>query len=125
MLVRKPFVPLRDLLQRNHEDRVREYLDKMKGLTLDEIVNTQTLNSKPGREDARSSRVTPEKLSQQDLLKGGVSPMAGPAGSSFSMGITPKQKNIIDSTKAQAILSNTGKRKWLTTNYYLRRPQEL
>ena len=37
---RKPFVPLKDLLQRNHDDRVREYLDKMKGLSIDEIVNT-------------------------------------------------------------------------------------
>ena len=31
---RKPFVPLKDLLQRNHDDRVREYLGKMKGLSL-------------------------------------------------------------------------------------------
>ena len=33
---RKPFVPLRDLLDRKHDDRVNEYLDKMKGLTIDE-----------------------------------------------------------------------------------------
>ena len=36
---RKTFVPLSDLLQRKHDDRVSEYLEKMKGLTFDEIIN--------------------------------------------------------------------------------------
>ena len=42
---RKPFVPLRDLLQKNHDDRVNDYLEKMKGLNIDEIVN----NNNAGR----------------------------------------------------------------------------
>ena len=37
---KKPFVPLRDLLQKNHDDRVQDYLEKMKGLNLEEIVNS-------------------------------------------------------------------------------------
>ena len=32
-------MPLSDLLQRKHDDRVSEYLEKMKGLTFDEIIN--------------------------------------------------------------------------------------
>ena len=38
---RASFVPLRDLLARNHEDRVQDYLEKMKGLNMDEIVNSK------------------------------------------------------------------------------------
>jgi len=37
---KKSFIPLRDLLQKGHEDRVKDYLEKMKGLSIDEIVNS-------------------------------------------------------------------------------------
>ena len=41
-----PFVPLKDLLQKNHDDRVQGYLDQMKGLSIDEIIyNTKPLNN--------------------------------------------------------------------------------
>ena len=49
---RKPFVPLKDLLQRNHDDRVKDYLDRMKGLSIDEIVNSAALNSKAASQSA-------------------------------------------------------------------------
>ena len=39
MQARKPFVPLKELLCRNHDDRVHEYLDKMKNLSIDEMLN--------------------------------------------------------------------------------------
>ena len=56
---RKPFVPLKDLLQRNHDDGVREYLDKMKGLSIDEIVNTQILVKQGAAATQRAN--TPDK----------------------------------------------------------------
>ena len=37
------FIPLKDLLQKNHDDRVKDYLKKMKGLSIDEIVNSGSL----------------------------------------------------------------------------------
>ena len=49
---KKPFVPLKDLLQRNHDDRVKDYLDRMKGLSIDEIVNSAALNSKAASQSA-------------------------------------------------------------------------
>ena len=58
---RKPFVPLRDLLDRKHDDRVNEYLDKMKGLTIDEIVNTSILNKASGE----AGRTTPDRQNKQ------------------------------------------------------------
>ena len=36
---RKQFVPLRDLLRKGHADRVQDYLDKMNGLSINEIEN--------------------------------------------------------------------------------------
>lgn len=50
-------MPLRDLLDRKHDDRVNEYLDKMKGLTIDEIVNTSILN----KAGVDSGRITPDR----------------------------------------------------------------
>ena len=38
---KKGFIPLKDLLQKNHSDRVKDYLDKMKGLSIDDIVNNR------------------------------------------------------------------------------------
>ena len=40
---KQPFVPLKDLLTRNHDDRVQEYLERMKGLSISEIINSSTL----------------------------------------------------------------------------------
>ena len=42
MCARKPFVPLKELLCRNHDDRVHEYLDKMKNLSIDEMLNAHS-----------------------------------------------------------------------------------
>ena len=33
------FIPLKDLLRKNHDDRVKDYMDKMHGMTIEEIVN--------------------------------------------------------------------------------------
>ena len=44
------FVPLKDLLSKNHDDRVKDYLDQMKGLSIDDIINNSTVISvKKGR----------------------------------------------------------------------------
>ena len=37
------FIPLGALLTKNHEDRVKDYLLKMEGLSLDDIVKSGTL----------------------------------------------------------------------------------
>jgi len=68
-------VPLSDLLHRKHDDRVSEYLEKMKGLSIDEIVNTSILNkASTQRETGKVS--TPDKSNRQELmLNGALSPM--------------------------------------------------
>jgi len=33
------FIPLKDLLTKNHDDRVKDYLNKMKGLTTEQVVD--------------------------------------------------------------------------------------
>lgn len=44
MKKRKPaFTPLKDLLTKNHDDRVKDYLTKMEGLTMEEVVHSQSL----------------------------------------------------------------------------------
>ena len=35
------FIPLKDLLRKNHGDRVQDYMDKMKHMSIDEIVNSK------------------------------------------------------------------------------------
>jgi hypothetical protein len=40
---------LKDLLTKNLDDRVQDYLTKMDGMTLDEIVNGAALPSTPPR----------------------------------------------------------------------------
>jgi hypothetical protein len=37
------FTPLKDLLTKNHDDRVQEYLNKMEGLSIEEIVKSNSL----------------------------------------------------------------------------------
>ena len=110
----QPFVPLKDLLQRNHDDRVKEYLDKMRGLTIDEIVNTSNLNSKAvsSRDDMlRQSRATPIKTNDNRYIQvesaysrnsGSPNTRNLANASSFSMGITPKQVSIVENTIAKA-----------------------
>lgn len=99
----KPFVPLKDLLQRNHDDRVREYLDKMKGLSIDDIVNTSILNKAPE---------TPNKSNHGDAMFGGVTSPQGVRSnptSHLSMGVTPKQVSIIEDTRTKARGRNLSK----------------
>ena len=38
------FTPLKDLLTKNHDDRVKDYLNKMEGLTMEEVIHSQSLN---------------------------------------------------------------------------------
>ena len=33
------FIPLKDLLRKNHDDRVKDYMSKMAGMSIEEIVN--------------------------------------------------------------------------------------
>jgi hypothetical protein len=40
---RPKFIPLGALLTKNHEDRVKDYLMKMEGLSLDDIVKSGAL----------------------------------------------------------------------------------
>jgi len=39
------FIPLKDLLTKNHDDRVKDYLNKMKGLTTEEVVEGDAFNA--------------------------------------------------------------------------------
>ena len=97
---RKPFVPLKDLLQKNHEDRVREYLDKMKGLTIDEIVNTSILNKV-------NSAAQEEGKTQRSMFE---SPMGGVRTvnqSPMSVGPAPKRVNIVESARQEALNLST------------------
>ena len=102
---RKPFVPLKDLLTRNHDDRVREYLDKMKGLSIDEIVNTQILNKEKVAQSndgaLRNSRLSPD---QEGMPSNDNSPHRESNRnnrSNLSMGMTHKQMNMMDRTMTQ------------------------
>ena len=94
---RKPFVPLSDLLHRKHDDRVSEYLEKMKGLSIDEIVNTSILNKASTAHETE----TPDKQERRDLtLNATLSPLArGKNSSKMSVGMTPKQVSIVDTTR--------------------------
>ena len=43
-------MPLKDLISKNHDDRVKDYLDQMKGLSIEEIINnTATISAKKHR----------------------------------------------------------------------------
>ena len=96
---RKPFVPLSDLLHRKHDDRVSEYLEKMKGLSIDEIVNTSILN----KASTAHETGTPDKQDRRDnlTLNTTLSPLArgNQNPSKMSMGMTPKQVSIVDTTR--------------------------
>ena len=51
-----PFVPLKELISKNHDDRVRDYLEQMKGLSIDDIINnTATISAKKHRSTEQSS----------------------------------------------------------------------
>ena len=43
----KDFVPLKDLLTKNLDDRIQDYLNRMEGMTVDEIVKSGTLAQTP------------------------------------------------------------------------------
>ena len=75
---KQPFVPLRDLLKKGHADRVQDYLDKMNGMTIDEIENGTV---GPGKAEA-----TTEKKMKESMR-----------GS--TMGATPRQVQIVDNIK--------------------------
>ena len=93
---RKPFVPLSDLLHRKHDDRVSEYLEKMKGLSIDEIVNTSILNKASTAHETE----TPDKQERRDLtLNATLSPLARNNPSKMSVGMTPKQVSIVENTR--------------------------
>ena len=99
-------MPLKDLLTRNHDDRVREYLDKMKGLSIDEIVNTQILNKEKVAQSTndgglRNSRLSPD---HDGMPSGENSPNRESNRnnrSNLSMGMTHKQLNTVDRTMTQ------------------------
>ena len=99
---------------------MREYLDKMKGLSIDEIVNSSALHKSAAKDDnslVRNSRITPDKSVQgEGIFSGVASPMPGSvrgAPSHMSI-ITPKQVSIVENIKANAqsmALNLTGKPK--------------
>lgn len=39
------FTPLKDLLLKNHDDRVQDYINKMEGLTLKEVIESNTFKN--------------------------------------------------------------------------------
>lgn len=45
------YTPLKDLLTKNHDDRVRDYLSRMEGLSIDEVVRTQTFKPNPKKKE--------------------------------------------------------------------------
>ena len=44
---RSSFTPLKDLLTKNHDDRVKDYLSRMEGLTMEEVVHSQSIKANP------------------------------------------------------------------------------
>ena len=42
------FIPLKDLLKRNHDDRVQDYLTKMNEESQEDVMNTAGGKSGPG-----------------------------------------------------------------------------
>jgi hypothetical protein len=38
---------LKDLLTKNHDDRVKDYLARMDGLTMEEVVHSQCIKASP------------------------------------------------------------------------------
>jgi len=38
---------LKDLLTKNHDDRVKDYLARMDGLTMEEVVHSQCIKANP------------------------------------------------------------------------------
>lgn len=80
-MAKSSFVPLRDLLTKNLDDRVQDYLTKMDGMTLDEIVNGIALPN------------TPPRRAREDV------------------GATAKQQLIVEHTRSQAnVLSKNNNR---------------
>lgn len=66
-------MPLKDLLTKNLDDRIQDYLNKMEGLTVDEIVKGGSLQH------------TPRKTREDETIFG-----------------TAKQQQIVDQTRSQA-----------------------
>ena len=95
-----PFVPLKELISKNHDDRVRDYLDQMKGLSIDEIINnTATISAKKHR----TTRTT-EQSPKAGYASGQASPRTIRGGAEISGGsnILSRQttaKNIVEATK--------------------------
>lgn len=79
MKKKQAFIPLGQLLTKNHEDRVKDYLIKMEGLPLDEIVKCGVL-PQPGQQSKR------KETNELDIQPYG----------------TNKQLQIIDSVRNQA-----------------------
>ena len=43
-------MPLKDLISKNHDDRVKDYLDQMAGLSIEDIINNSaTISAKKNR----------------------------------------------------------------------------
>ena len=43
------FIPLKDLLTKNHDDRVKDYLNKMKGLKTEQVVDGGAFATVPSK----------------------------------------------------------------------------
>lgn len=51
------YVPLKDLLRKGHDDRVKDYLERMKNLSIDEIVYTNAGMSDAPPTTARQRKI--------------------------------------------------------------------
>ena len=89
---RRDFVPLKALLSKNLDDRIQDYLTRMDGMTVDEIVSGgPVLNS-------------PRKRNQDEEDQS-------------SSGATVKQQKIIENTRQQAKTLAKQKSKFQSLNY--------
>jgi hypothetical protein len=51
------FIPLRDLLKRNHDDRVQDYLTKMNEESQEDVMNTAGGKNGPGEATAKQKQI--------------------------------------------------------------------
>lgn len=52
------FTPLKDLLTKNHDDRVKDYLARMEGLSLEEVVHSKSIKANPIAAQKQPKRVS-------------------------------------------------------------------
>jgi len=56
------YIPLRDLLQKSHDDRVNEYLSKMDETTVEDAMTLRNYDATPAHKSANAASLTAKKV---------------------------------------------------------------